>query len=87
MRSAFQTCRIVPLRDLTLCHAGRRLQNPGEDTANITARWDQVDLPPGTTATVVDLWTTKSSQLTELTAEMPSHGGVLVTATVVKQLQ
>ena len=61
------------------------LFNPGEATANITATWSQVGLPADGTATVIDLWSKKSSQLTQLSAEVPSHGGVIVTAAHAKQ--
>ncbi len=58
------------------------LFNPSEATANVTATWAQVGLPSGKTAVVRDLWTKQSTERTELTAVVPPHGGVMVTATV-----
>lgn len=58
------------------------LFNPSEGTAKISATWAQVGLPPRKKAVVLDLWTKTSTELTELTATVPPHGAVMVTATV-----
>ena len=58
------------------------LFNPSEANATISATWAQVGLPPRKQAAVLDLWTKKSTELTELTATVPPHGAVMVTATV-----
>ena len=58
------------------------LFNPSEASANVTAAWAQVGLPVGKKAVVRDLWTKTTTELTELTAVVPPHGGVMVTATV-----
>ena len=57
------------------------LFNPSEANAKISATWAQVGLPPRKKAVVLDLWTQTSTELTELTATVPPHGAVMVTAT------
>lgn len=75
-------CRFRPLKGgAGETHVAIMLFNPTEASANVTATWAQVGLPPGKKAVVLDLWTKKSAELTELTANVPPHGGVMVTAT------